>query len=275
MVLPRACLPAWLLCAALVSAATQAQDAGALRVRHAAMEQQFANTPFGRPLHVESTTSGGRHQGDIHAIIETPHSEVAAALADPAHWCDILMLQFNVKHCTLSGGDGGGTLTTFFTKKPRDRLDSAYRIEFGFQVAAASADYLSVALNAPTGPVGTRDYQIRLEAAPLDSQRTFIHLSYAYRLNALTWLAIEAYLLTAGRNKVGFTVVERLPDGGPVYVDGVRGIVERSAMRYYIAIETFVHTLPMPPEQRFEARLRRWYAEVYRYPQLHEPLSAD
>jgi len=70
-------------------------------------------------------------------------------------------------------------------------------------------------------------------------------------------------------------VVDRRPDGAPVYVDGVRGMVERSAMRYYLAIEATIDALAMPPAQRLDARLRRWYAGVTRYPQLREQVGAD
>ena len=268
--MPRACFV--LLCAALVSAAAEAQDSRALIARHAALQKQLADNPFGRPLHVESTTSGGTQKGVIHAVIELPHSTVAPALARPAHWCDILTLQVNVKGCKASGDD---TLTAFITRKPRDRIDSAHRIDFRFHVAGSSADYLQVALSSEAGPVGTRDYEIRLEAAPLDSRRTFIRMSYAYTLGTMARLAMDAYLAGSGREKVGFSVVERLPDGRAVYVDGVRGVVERSAMRYYLAVEASVEALAVPPAQRLEARLRRWYTATTRYPQLREQVGAE
>jgi hypothetical protein len=261
-----------LLCAALVCATAQAQDAGALRARHAALHEQLANNPFGRPLHVESSTSGGTqggktHNGEIYAVIEQPYRVVAPALARAAPWCDILTLLVNVKRCHASDEK---TLEAFITRKARDPADGAHRIDFRFELARSSADYLHVVLRAPTGPVGTRDYEIRLEAAPLDSRRTFMHLSYAYTLGSMARFAMEAYLAGAGRDKVGFSVVERLPDGRPVYVDGARGVVERNAMRYHLAVEAYLHS-----GQDLEARLRRWYAATARYPQLREAVSLD
>jgi hypothetical protein len=100
-------------------------------------------------------------------------------------------------------------------------------------------------------------------------------MSYAYTLGTMARLAMDAYLAGAGRDKVGFSVVERLPDGRPVYVDGLRGVVERSSMRYYLAIEATIDALAMPPAQRLDARLRRWYAGITRYPQLREQVGAD
>jgi hypothetical protein len=206
------------------------------------------------------------HKGEVHAIIDVPFSAVGAALARPAHWCEILTLQVNVKRCT-SNRD---SLTAFATRKPRDPVDSAHRLDFRFQAAAKSTDYLQVALHAESGPVGTRDYELRLEAAPLDDRRTFIRMSYAYRLGLMARWAMDAYLAGSGSDKVGFSVVERLPDGRPVYVDGVRGVVERSAMRYYLAIEAFLDS-----PQDMETRLRRWYAAIGHHPQLREEVGRN
>jgi hypothetical protein len=269
----RACLPA-LLCA-LVCGSAQAQDARALQARHAVLHDKLASNPFGRSLHVESSTSGGAHKGEIYAVIEQPYGVVAPALARPAHWCDILTLQVNIKRCSAAADSGGETLAALITRKPRDPVDSAYRVDFRYALAAANADYLRVALSARSGPVGTRDYAILLEAAPLDSRRTFMHMSYAYTLGVMARFAMDAYLAGAGRDKFGFSVVERLPDGRPVYVDGERGVVERSAMRYYLAVEAYLDSLSAPPGQSLEARLRRWYAAIARYPQLREVVGPD
>jgi hypothetical protein len=260
-----------LLCLALAPAAAPAQDAGTLLARHTALQKELADNPFGRPLHVASTVSGGAHKGEVHAVIDVPYSVVGAALARPGHWCDILTLQVNVKSCKASND----TIAAFITRKPRERLDSAHRIDFRFHAAAKSAQYLQVALNSDSGPVGTRDYEIRLEAAPLDARRTFIRMSYAYTLGTMARWAMDAYLSGSGSDKVGFSVVERLPDGRAVYVDGVRGVVERSAMRYYLAIEASVEALGVPPAQRLDVRLRRWYAAITAYPQLREKIGAD
>lgn len=264
-------LRAALLCLALAPAAAPAQDAATLLARHTALQKQLADNPFGRPVHVESTADGGRHKGEILAVLDQPHQVVAAALAAPSHWCEILTLQVNVKGCRISGR----ALTAFITRKARDSLDDAHRMDFRFQVAAARSDYLHVLLRADDGPVGTSDYEIRLQATPLDAGRTFVHLSYAYSLGFFARLALDAYLAGAGRDKVGFSVAERQPDGRPLYVDGMRGVVERSTMRYYLAIEATVESLSIPAAQRLDARLRSWYSAITRYPQLREQVSAD
>ena len=237
-----------------------AQDAAALRKRHADLHAQLADNPFGRPLDVESSVSGGAHNGEVYAVIEQPFDVVASALARPEAWCDILKLQVNVKRCSASDG----SLAAMVTRKPRDSVDDAYRVDFRYDVAAAAVDYLHVALSAPEGPLGTRDYQLRLEAAPLGSQRTFVHMSYAYSLGFMARRAMDLYLGGAGRDKRGFSVV-----------GGERGVIERSAMRYYLAIEAYLESLAAPPAERLDRRLRDWYAAITRYPQLREPVGPD
>jgi hypothetical protein len=130
---------------------------------------------------------------------------------------------------------------------------------------------MQVALNAPEGPFGTTDYRIRFEAAPLDSNRTFLHLAYSYTLRSAARMGMSMYLSTTGRDKVGFSVASRTPDGRPVYVGGVRGVVERNTMRYYLAVEAYLGTLDAPVAERMEKRLRAFHAALERYPrQLHE-----
>jgi hypothetical protein len=266
----RACL---LWVAVLAPALGQAADAGALRARHAALSERLASNPFGRPLHVESGDGAGGHQGDVYAVMPEPYAVVAPALARPDSWCEILMLQVNAKRCEAPGAGAAPTVTAFITRKPRDPVEKAYEVRFRYMLAAAAEDYIRVALTAREGPVGTRNYRIRVEAAPLDGKRTFLHLSYAYELGLMARLAVDAYLATSGRDKVGFSVVDSGPDGRPVHVDGVRGLIERGAMRHYLAIEAFLDSLDEPRPRRLEARLRDWYADIDRYPQLREPIG--
>lgn len=271
-----ACLLAVALCAAVIAGPAEAQDANTLRARHAALREQLASNQFGRPLHVESSENSGEQVGEIYTTIEQPYSMVGPALQAMHHWCDIVILQVNVKHCEASSAGAADTLTVFIARKADDPLDKAYRVDFRYEVAAASADYLHVALRSPAGPLGTTNYRIRLEAAPLDARRTFVHISYSYALGMVARIAMHGYLVTSGRGKVGFSVVERLPDGRPVYVGGLRGVVERNAMRYYLSVEAYLGALGAFPPERQEKRLRDWWAAIERYPaQLHERLGRD
>jgi hypothetical protein len=246
----------------LIAGSAQAQDAAALRASHAALKEQLANNLFGRPLHVVSSASRGAHRGHIYAVVEQPYRVVAPALASPEGWCQILTLQVNIKRC--SADQSTQALAAFITRGPRDTIDSAHRVDFRYEPTTKNGDYLGVALRASSGPIGTRDYQIVLEAAPLDSRRTIMHMSYAYTLGLVARMAMNSYLAGAGRDKRGFSV-----DGGE------RGVVERGAMRYYLAVEAYLESLGAPAEQRLEVRLRNWYAAIARYPQLHEAVGAE
>jgi hypothetical protein len=261
----------WMILLTVVALPAGAQNAEALRARHAALQAELANSEFGRPLHVESRDENGAQTGDIYAVIEMPFATVAAALRDADRWCDILVLPANVKRCTA----GGGSLGLYIAQNPQDPPEAAYRVDFRYRVPAHTDQHLRVALDAPSGPLGTRDYRIRLEAASLDGQRTFMHLSYAYALGFAARIALQGYFATAGRDKVGFSIVDRGPDGRPVYVDGSRGVVERNAMRYYLAVEAYLASLDTPPQERLETRLRDWYAAIERYPQLEEDVNRD
>ena len=250
-----------------------AQDAAALRAKHAALEEKLAASVFDRPLYVESKADGGRHQGDVHAVVGHDFGKLARTLAEPQHWCDILSLQVNVKYCAAARDEKGGALTALVTRKAREPMQSGHPIDFDFRVAAAGADYLEVSMRAPEGPLGTSDYHIALQATPLAPGKTFLHFSYEYALGLAARIAMDAYLATSGRDKVGFSVAGRQPDGQPVYVDGVRGVVDRSAMRHYLAIEAFLDSLDAPTGERLEARLNAWYDAVSRYPQLREEVG--
>jgi hypothetical protein len=81
-------------------------------------------------------------------------------------------------------------------------------------------------------------------------------------------LGTQAYLATFGRDKVGFTVTSKTPDGQPEYIRGLRGLVERNAMRYFLTLDAY---LSAPAQDQAERRQRHWFAAAEQYPrQLHE-----
>jgi len=70
---------------------------------------------------------------------------------------------------------------------------------------------------------------------------------------------MRAYLATLGSDKVGFTIMGKLPDGQPKYVGGMRGVVERNTMRYYLAIEAHLGALATPLPLQRQKRLHNWF----------------
>lgn len=242
---------AWL---ALAPLAAQA-DAAALRARHAELQQQLAHNPYGRALHIDSAETGDTLQGDIYAVLDHPFARVQQALRDPQAWCDIMLLPFNTRACEASGNE----LAVRIGRKPDQPVEQAYPIALRFQPAAAQADFLEARLDAAKGPFGTRDYRILAQAVPLEDGRTFMHMRYSYGFGGAGRFAMQAYLATAGANKAGFTT------------NGLRGAVERNAMRYYLAIDAYLDTMDVPQAQRVEKRIQQWFSATERYPrQLRE-----
>ena len=262
------CLPG-LLCAAALAGTAAAQDAATLRAGHTALREQLANNPFKRPLYIESSESSEGLKGEVHAVIEQPYGAVGPSLEGMDHWCEILILHLNVKDCQSSNATD--TLTMMIGRKFDQPLADAYQLDFTYRIGTANADYLRVVLNAAAGPLGTKNYAIVLEAVPLDEKRTFVHMSYAYDFGMAARLAMQVYLATIGRNKVGFSIVGQRADGKPAYITGVRGVVERNTMRYYLAIEAYLGAIGLPAAERLDKRLNDWFAAIERYPlQLHE-----
>jgi hypothetical protein len=260
-----------LLCGAFLSSAVSAQDAAALRAREAELREQLANNPFRRPLVLESAEASGVLKGDVYAVIAQPFEIVGQALPSTAGWCDILMLQTNVKNCSARGTGADSVLRVAISRRFDQSLADAFQVDFNYRVVAATPDYLEVRLNADAGPIGTKNYRIVLEAIPLDAKKSFVHLSYSYAYGVAARLAMQGYLATSGRDKVGFSVVERKPDGTPLYVGGERGVIERNTMRYYLAIEAYLGAFGLPAAQQQEKRLNDWFAAIDRYPrQLRE-----
>ena len=254
----------------------QAQDAATLKARHGELTERLANNAFGRPLALESAQTSNDLKGDIFSVVGYPFATVEQAVKPAPNWCDILILHLNVKGCKATNSAGGTTLSVAAGRKFDQPIEDAYKLDFVYKLAKSSPDYLQVVLNADEGPFGTRNYRIQLQATPIDANRTFIHMSYAYGYGMAAKMATQAYLGTVGSAKVGFTAAERGADGKPVYVGGVIGLLERNTMRYYLAIDSYLATHALPAAERTEKALTTWYDATERYAtQLHEMEKAE
>ena len=125
--------------------------------------------------------------------------------------------------------------------------------------------------------MGTSQYAIVVESVGVSVNTSFVHLRYSYSINLIGRLAVNSYLATVGKDKVGFSKME-----GPgeiakrAYVQGVRGMVERNSMRYYLAILAHLHARSLPESARMQAALDHWFAATERFPaQLHESSRSD
>lgn len=250
--------------------ATEFSARDSLIAQYGKLRTSLDDSPFHRPIVLNSMQSSTELKGDVYALLSDPFSNLTNGLAQQGEWCEVLILHLNIKYCKPMKGSSGSRLQVYVGRKFDVPLQDAAVVEFDYQVISNSADYFQAVLKADAGPFETKNYRMMLEATPLDG-RIFAHLSYSYAYGVVAKLAAAAYLGTLGRDKLGFSVVGRQSNGQPTYVGGIRGAIERNVMRYHLAIEAYLSGPPGSSTQQREARLQRWFAATERYAiQLHE-----
>lgn len=255
----------WLLATDVQASNLNLQD------KYEQIKAALNDNAYGIPVYIESFDENNTMQGDVYGIIQHPFSELRQALTTAENWCEIAPLHFNIKACTYHTLNDHCQLTFYTGRKFYEPADDVYQLPYHFDLISDDNDYFQTRLSSQDGPMGTKDYRIEAEAIPLDETGSIIHFSYAYRYNFFTKIGMGTYLSTLGRNKVGFTTTSRDADGKPVYVRGTRGIIERNAVRYFFAIQSYLDTGGIQIENRLNARLNHWFDLTEKYPlQLHE-----
>lgn len=255
-------------------ACAQAAASGdALLERFEAVRAQPAARLAGQQLWLQSfEESNGRMRGEVWAVVEHEMAAAQAALGRPEPWCDALILHLNIKYCRAGVHDGVPVLDVGMGRKVDQPLASAHWMRFGWQLSSARLQAWRVTLQAEEGPLQTRDYRIEVEAGALEGARTLVHLAYSYAYGSTARWAMQLYLATLAHDKVGFTVIGRDAQGQPQYVSGLRGVIERNAVRYTLALQAYLGSLRVAGEaEQLERRLQDWFDATERYPlQLHE-----
>lgn len=253
----------------------QAQNASSAKAMHEAyarLKPQLENNPYKSPIWLESSEENKRAHGRIYGVLNQPFSAVRKNLQDPVGWCEVLFLHLNVKYCKAVDNN---TIRIYAgTKKPQS-LDSATPMQYQFKRLADSANHMKVAMVAASGPYGTSHYNITMEAIPLNQNQSFIHVNYSYQYGNVAKLAMNSYLSTVGSSKEGISIVGKKADGSPEYASGLRGVIERNTLRYYLAITSYLDSLSAPENQQLEKRLSSWFDATERYPQLREISKTD
>jgi hypothetical protein len=221
------------------------------------------------PLRLASSESGDTLQGAVQAVVPFAYGPAAEALAAPGVWCEILMLHLNNKACRLQQGPDGPALALAIARKHDQPADQAHALVLQWQQQERSDQRLGVRLHAAQGPFGTTDYAVLLQLEPAPGGGCVLGLQYGCRFSPSARLLLRTYLATLGRDKVGFSA---RPGGGPQeLVGGLRGVVERTVVRYHLAVEAWLQTAALPPAGRALARLEHWFDATERYPrQLRE-----
>jgi hypothetical protein len=262
-----------LLAPGMVAAAGNLGPA-ALQAQYGILAPQLVNNAFGGPLVLKSEEAARRIDGEVFAVLEHPFPKVAAALSDPLQWCDILILHLNTKYCRRLEQDGT-VLDVRIGKKEPQSIGSASRLSFRWRQPVVRSDYMSATLESADGPYDTHDYRLLAEAVPLDGNRTFLHMGYAMSYGMASEVAMQFYLGTIGREKVGFTKLHADRPGHDAYVGGMRGVVERNTMRYYLAIDAYLDSLAAPAAQQLDKRLGAWFDATEKYPRQLREVTRD
>lgn len=230
------------------------------------------------PVTVASDFDGGLTRGAVSGQLSFSYSTVRNALRRPASWCSILVLHQNVKACTYVDAPQAQRLNVYVGTKEFQAAEQASLIQYAFNVEHDRPEELTIRLHAPHGPIGTRNYEIRLRVAPQDESHTFMSLEYQYEMGTRGKLALKGYLNTAGRAKVGFTVLGTEPDGRVRYVSGIRGVTERNVVRYFFAIMAYLECLSPSGAamcEHFPAAAERWFELTARFPKQLFELSRE
>jgi hypothetical protein len=259
------------LCFGCVASGAQSPSPDALRALFATVRAHTLSNIFDRALYLQSSESSDLLQGEIFAVVDHSYDDVRHVLVQPDHWCGVLILHLNVKYCRASGTAGHEALDVGIGRKVDQPLWAVNWVLFAYHVDSANNHYLSVVLQAPTGPMSTRNLRILMEAVPFEDHRSLLHMTYAYSYGQAARWAMRGYLATIGSAKLGFSIVGRSADGQEIRAGGPRGVLERNTMRYYLAVEAYLAALRLPASQQFEQSLQDWFTATERYPrQLHE-----
>lgn len=231
----------------------------------------IAESPFAEPVAVTSTVKEDVVEGAVHARLSHPFARVAGELEAPPVWCEITFLHLNIKSCVYreDAGPADGSLTLYVGRNRYQEPEDAEYVDLSRRFTRAEEDRLVIELEGDRGPYGTRDYAIAVQLAPHDDG-TLLKLEYSLRFGAFARLASRVYLATAGRDRVGFTVVGHDNDE-PEYIGGLEGMIERNVMRFYLALQAWLDTRDRPEQEQPQARLARWFELTEDYPrQLRE-----
>ena len=259
----------WIIYCSATLAAT-VPEALALQQDYRAMEESLSHSPLQRPLILRSQESAEHLSGDLYASVEYSIAALGAATASAQRWCEIMLLLSNTKACRTSNSPKNSLWVSVSSSKSADTV-GATTTEFQLEIRSPDSEYLDTGISAKEGPMGTQDISMRLQAVPISPSRSFVHLHYSYNTRWLGRVAMQAYLQTLGRGKVGFTEVPGTDTSTPGYIDGPRSVIERNTMRYFLGLDCALASAPQDAAQRFNAMVACWYSQIEKYPlQLHE-----
>lgn len=259
----------------LAPALAQTGEAAFFANNEVVIKAKLNNPAFGVPVVIHSNENVERLSAEVYGKLSYPFNEVQDALVSPANWCEIVTLNLNIKACTHEENHKVMELNFYVGRKIYETPDDAYLLNYQYQLKKITKNELSIILTADKGPMGTSNYRIELQIIPA-AAGTYLRIRTSYQPSLFSRLATSTYLTTLGRNKEGFSVVATAENGNPLYAKGVKGVVERNVMRYYLATVAFLDTRELPQDDRFSKRSQRWFDLTEQFArQLHEMERAE
>jgi hypothetical protein len=246
-----------------------------LPVKYRQHQERLPSLPA-PPVSVTLANRDGRLNGHISLELDQPHALVTDMLRRGSAWCEVAPLHLNVKACTHQTRDGATRLSFYGGRRHYQPPESARRHVYDIRVLSHNPDYFRAVLTPDPANADARHNRITVESFPLGNGRTFVHIEYSLRFSAWMRLAANGYFATLGRNKIGFSSAGTDRNGRPVPVRGLAGALERNAVRYYLALQTYFHTRDTPAAGRLERQLGHWFDLTEQYAaQLREMDRAD
>ena len=238
--------------------------------RYYDIEETLLRSPMLRPLEISSQETAEHLSGEIFATVKFDMNTINSATNGSERWCEVMLLLSNCQSCIASTGNENDTLHIVINSSKTIESSRATATEFKLRVQSATNNYLDIALIGSAGPAGTRNINLRIQAIPLSDTNSFVHLQYSYDTQWLGRLAMQTYLQTSGRGKLGFTS-ENNENFRATYIGGARGVIERNTMRYFLGFECALLSNTQQVPERFSSMAKCWYEQVEKYPtQLHE-----
>jgi hypothetical protein len=234
------------------------------------LESRLSRNNSGMPLYIESHEGNDFLEVKVYGLLDHSFEKVERALKLPATWCEIVPLHSSVGLC-IHGKNDDVSILTFYGGKKAKRPEDAYQMQYRYEKVVHRQEYFAASLSADEGPLNTKDHRIDIEATPLNQGKTLIRFTCSYRYGRLVQVAMKSYFATVGRSRIGFSSAGADRRGNPLYVGGMKGAIERNAMRSYLAVLAYLDTLDISGDHWLDQRLNRWYdlTEKYRE-QLYE-----
>lgn len=232
---------------------------------------QIKDSPFHAPVAVRSDELDNTVSAEVHGVLNQPFSVVAEVLGEAQAWCAFMTLSLHIKACTWNSATS--TLTLYVGTKDYQTPEEAYEVQYGFKTNRQSEQIL-VELESARGPMGTKRNRLAVEAMAINGE-TILHFKSSIEMSTASRLATTTYLATLGRHRIGFSLVDD-GEGEKTPIKGVQGMIERNAMRYYLALQTHMEQRKEPETHRFEQSINAWYDLTERYhDQLYEVSRED